>query len=133
MNPAAPFVIDTHTLYWHLTDPSKLSAVARQVFQEAGAGRAILVVPHIVLAELFWVFQKYGQSAQFAPTLAGLQATGLYRFEDNTLDDLRDLPNFSAVPEMHDRLIAILASRLGASIVTKDNSLLSSRIVRCIW
>lgn len=133
MSQPVPFVIDTHTLYWHLTDPSKLSQSARRVFQEAGAGRATLIVPHIVLAELFWVFQKYGQSAQFVPTLTSLQATGFYRFEENTLDDLAGLPNFSAVPEMHDRLIALLASRLAAAIVTKDSSLHMSNLVRCVW
>jgi PIN domain nuclease of toxin-antitoxin system len=52
------YVTDSHSLYWHLTNDPKLSAVARQVFQEADAALHQILVPGIVLIEMVYLVEK---------------------------------------------------------------------------
>ena len=55
---APVFAIDTHALYWHLTNAPNLSLNARKVFEDAQRGLATLAVPHVVLAEFFYLLQS---------------------------------------------------------------------------
>jgi PIN domain nuclease of toxin-antitoxin system len=45
------YLLDTHVLYWHLFDPTRLSPVARQAIEDGETGRATLVVLTLVLGE----------------------------------------------------------------------------------
>jgi PIN domain nuclease of toxin-antitoxin system len=125
------FVVDTHPLAWYLTSPDSLSRLARQTLRDGEEGRAQLVIPHIVLAELYYVFRKQGQVDIFPATIAGLEV--FCHFEANTLDDIRELPRFDVIREMHDRLIVILARRLNAPVITRDGVIRESGLVVCIW
>jgi len=112
---------------------SQLSAGARQVFSEAQAGGAILIVSHIVLAELYFVLDKQRRPDLFDIFVARLRATPAFRVEAVVLDDVLDLKNFTEIPEMHDRLIAVQAKQLGAKILTKDAHIRASTKVQCVW
>ena len=103
------------------------------MFGDASAGRAVIVVSHIALAELYFLFQKYKQPHLFKPMVARMQSSRAFRLEALTLGDLEELPSFAEIPEMHDRLIAIQAKRLGATIITIDPSIRSSPQVSCLW
>jgi len=127
------YLLDTHALFWHLTGVRKLPAAVRAVFEKAAAGQAILIVSHVVLAELFYVMQKHSQPHAFSATLSRLQASQAYRIEPLTVDDLAKLPEFTDIPEMHDRLIAVQGARLGAVLVTKDGALQKSTHVDWLW
>jgi hypothetical protein len=72
-------------------------------------------------------------AASFLPYVQFIQKTPVYRYEPLNLDDVHRLPDFDEIPEMHDRLIAIVAARLGATILTKDPYLLGSPKVKCLW
>ena len=127
------YVPDTHALYWHFEKSVKLSTTARGIFDEAYAGRAVLVVSHIVLAELFYLLQKHKKATAFGSVLSAMEGSPVYRTEGITLDDVRSLDVVSDIPEMHDRLIAIQARRLGATVVTTDPELRASAHVKCVW
>lgn len=127
------YALDTHALYWHLTACRPLPDTVRDLFAQAQAGGIRLAVSHIVLAELFYVLNKYGQQASFIGFMARLRQSPAYRLERLVLDDLLQLPAFAEIPEMHDRLIAIQARRLGATLVTRDPMLQASPNVRWIW
>ncbi len=131
--PRPLYALDTHALYWHLTGSKPLPPRVRDLFREAHAGTVKLVVPHIVLAELFYILGKFGQEASFVPFMARLQSSPAYQIESLTVEDLLELPNFTEIPEMHDRLIAIQARRLGATLATRDPALQASSNVRWIW
>jgi len=45
--------LDTHAVYWRRTASPRLSAAAAQVFEDGVHGKAILMVPHGLIAELF--------------------------------------------------------------------------------
>lgn len=52
------YVTDTHALIFYLDDDPRLSLTARNVFEKADAGEAVILVPLIVLAELERVIAK---------------------------------------------------------------------------
>ena len=45
------YVADTHAFIWYLTDDTKLSRIARDIFGSADKGEAVIIVPAIVLLE----------------------------------------------------------------------------------
>lgn len=133
MSPLPLFCIDTHAIYWRRTASPKLSAAAAKVFDDGVQGRATLIVPYIVVAELFYLLEKYNQVALFAPLLADFQVLPYYRLEPLALSDLAALDSVPEIPEMHDRLIALAAKRLDATIVTKDSIIQACQQVKCLW
>ena len=52
------FVADTHALAWHLTNDLALSAVARDVMQEADRGVDSVPVPGIILVEMIYLVER---------------------------------------------------------------------------
>ena len=55
------YLADTHAVYWYLINSPLLGANASQVFDEADNGNAVIYIPVIVLAELYYLNQKQGQ------------------------------------------------------------------------
>ncbi|MBI1928713.1 PIN domain-containing protein [Candidatus Poribacteria bacterium] len=127
------YLLDTHVLYWHLIGSSRLSLSAVNIFTEAQAGKAVLVVYYVVLAELYYLLQKYGQTALFAPLLQALQTLPYFRIEPIDFIDIQELGDYPQVTEMHDRLIVIATNRLGATLVTRDGNIQASNRVQWVW
>jgi len=127
------FLPDTHAIYWYEFNNSKLSEAAEQVFKDAEAGNAILIVHPIVLAEFYWLLTKAGLAASYSAYLSFVLSNPIYRYEGIGSDDLARLADFDEIPEMHDRLIAIVAERLGATIITNDRLIRASKKVTCVW
>lgn len=93
-----------------------------------------MYVCHVVVAELFYLLRKKGKERRYNLLVARLEAPNSgYHLEPITLDDLKRLPIFDDIPEMHDRLIAIQAERLGATVVTKDEDIQDSVWVKSLW
>jgi PIN domain nuclease of toxin-antitoxin system len=127
------YSLDTHTLFWYEVADPKLSPNAASVFAEAELGRAVLVLNPVVLGEFYYTLRKFGLEAGFPAYLALLERNPIYRLEPITWDDFRRLHDFAEIPEMHDRLIAIQAVRLGAVLLTKDRTIQASPKVRWLW
>lgn len=45
------YVTDTHALIWHLMSAKQLSAKARGCFEVAESGKAVVIVPAIVVLD----------------------------------------------------------------------------------
>jgi PIN domain nuclease of toxin-antitoxin system len=127
------YVVDTNALIWHLTGHHKLSKAAKAIFEAAKHGETRLVVSSITLAEMFFSDQKYGHFDDFKAVYEELKARPEYEFLPYYPEDVLDLADDSAVPEMHDRMIAGLARRLDVPLVTSDGVIAESGIVRVIW
>lgn len=127
------YLLDTHAIIWHEMGDAKLSAAAADVYAEAAAGRARLVLHPIVLGELYYMLKKSGQAPLYRSVLRRILSSPAYRYEPITVEDAARLPDFDEISEMHDRLIAIVANRLGATVVTRDPSIRASPKVRCLW
>ncbi len=127
------YVPDTHALFWYEFNSPLLSRNVRRVFDSADHEHAELVLHPIVLAEFYYVLRKTGCEQNFPRYLQFIERNSTYRLESITLEDLEQLPHWSEIPEMHDRLIAIAADRLGAVLLTKDAAIQSSPRVKWLW
>jgi hypothetical protein len=96
-------------------------------------GRAAIVLLPIVLAEFYYVLRKEGLEADAPLYLRYVHEASGYRLDALTWDDILQLPAFPEIPEMHDRLIAIAAKRLDATVLTRDQTLQASSQIRCLW
>jgi PIN domain nuclease of toxin-antitoxin system len=76
---------------------------------------------------------KLNQPALFAEVLRAVQAHPAYRLEPLALSDIEALATLVSIPEMHDRLIAAVAQRLGATLLTKDAALHGAAGLTCVW
>ena len=52
------YVTDTHALFWYLINSPLLGAGASGAFDEADNGQALIYIPAIVLAELYFLNEK---------------------------------------------------------------------------
>ncbi len=55
------YVADTHALFWYLTASPRLGANAKNAFDDGVKGDAVIYIPAIVLAELFFLNEKFTQ------------------------------------------------------------------------
>ncbi len=130
---AEVYLPDTHALFWYEFNSPRLSPGARQAFDSADQGEARFVLHPMVLAEFYYVLCKSGYEQHFLRYLEFLDQSPIYRLESITREDLGQLPEWTEIPEMHDRLIAITASRLDAVLLTKDAVLQACERVRFVW
>ena len=127
------YVLDTHTLFWYLEYPDQLSPAADAVFRLAVAGGAHIVVPAIVVAELFYLTQRLGTAITPSTLLADINRSREFVFSELGQAQLESMELIDDVFEMHGRLIAAEALAQDAAIVSRDESLRRSRAVEVIW
>jgi predicted nucleic acid-binding protein len=127
------YVTDTHSLYWYLVDSPRLGRRAAQAFKEADSGAAIIFIPAIVLAELYYMNVKLGRRLDFHQTLLRLQQSGQFVLLPLLPEDMAEFEADQAVPEMHDRIIAGVARRLSAPLLTRDPQIAGSGLVVTVW
>lgn len=129
----ARFVADTHVLYWHLLRPALLGVSGRTAFRLVRGGLAELWIPAVVIAELDYMCRKYRTAPLAEPLLERVRGSANYRIAPLGLETLEIFLGLHAPPEMHDRLIAAEALRLGAPVITRDAALREAGVVETIW
>ncbi|MFQ5855425.1 MAG: type II toxin-antitoxin system VapC family toxin [Anaerolineae bacterium] len=131
------YVTDTHALYWHLTNDTRLSSAARQVFEETDTGIHQILVPGIVLIEMVYLVEKGRLDRDLVDQVLTLLDTvgGSYTVAPLDQDTARALYNISrsAVPDMPDRIIAATAHQLGLPVITRDAKIHKGGVVTVIW
>jgi len=127
------YVIDTHALFWYLTQSPRLSSTAKAVFEQGIAQTAILVIPVIVLAELYYLNEKAGRPLDFAKEYARIENSSQFEILSLHAQDIVDFTKDSAIVEMHDRMITGVARRLNAACVSRDRNIAASTQIRVIW
>jgi len=129
----ADYVVDTHALFWYLVDSRRLGATARNLMDEAAAGHGTLVVPSIVVAELYYLNAKLGRPLDFPSELQRLLSAGQFRFVEFQATDVLQFDALSAIPEMHDRMVAAVALSLGIPCLTSDSQIANCDAVETVW
>lgn len=127
------YVVDTHALFWYLTASPRLGSQAKQAFDESVRGQAMIYVPTIVLAELYFLNEKAGRPLDFLSEYARLRQSGQFVFVAFLPEDVLDFDVDAAVPEMHDRIIVGVARRLGAACLSLDPYIVGSDLVQVVW
>lgn len=127
------YLADTHALYWYLTNSPLLGRRASIAFDEADQGLARIYLPAIVLSELYFVNKKYGQPLDFNATFAWIQARPQFVLVSFDAADVLEFDANAAAKEMHDRMIAGVAKRLGVPCLTCDKNIVGSNLVNIVW
>ena len=127
------YVIDTMALIWYLTDDKKLSAKASTLFEAAEQGTIQLVIPAIVIAELYYADKKWKLFDDFNQVYREMRAKPYYQFIPFEADHVLDFARDERVPEMHDRIVVGVAKRLGIHLVTSDPAIHKAKAVDVIW
>jgi PIN domain nuclease of toxin-antitoxin system len=120
-------------LLWYLTKDKKLSPRASAVFTAAEKGETQIVISAIVIAELFYANEKWRLFNDFAATLRDVLSRPYFQFVHFTAHDVFDFATDRAVREMHDRIIAGLARRLGVPMITADPNIVAANLVEIVW
>ena len=120
-------------LFWYRRDSSKLSPAADAVFRLALAGGAYILVPAIVVAELYYLTQKLGATQSPSDIFADINSSREFVFSELGQADLENLEKVNDVPKMHDRLIGAAALTHNAAIISKDETLRNSAALAVIW
>lgn len=132
-NPEPFYVVDTHALIWYLLNDKKLSQRAKAIFQAAEQNQTILVISAIVVAELYYANVKNKWFADFAKLYADITSKPFVRFMPVDHTHIPDFMQDALVPEMHDRIIAGVARRLGAPLITSDPLIIAANLVKIVW
>ncbi|MFP6634804.1 MAG: hypothetical protein VCB79_02630 [Dehalococcoidia bacterium] len=96
-------------------------------------GGARILVPVIVIAEVYCLTRKIGAVQSPSNLLAGINNIREFVFLELGQADLESLEKVNDVLEMHDRLICAAALAQDAAIKTKDETLRNSAAVQTIW
>lgn len=127
------YVTDTHTLFWYLTDSPRLGANALNGFEEGARGEALIYIPAIVLAELYFLNNKVGQPIDFEVSVDQMRNSGQFVFVPFNGEDALSFTQDAAVPEMHDRIIVGVARRFSAICLTLDPAITGSGVCQTTW
>ena len=133
-DPGAPiYVVDTHALLWFRHYPTRLSPAADAVFRLATSGGASIIVPAIVVAELYYASQKLANAILPSELLADISGSREFIFSPLGAAQLERMESIPDIPEMHDRLIAAEALVHSAPVISRDEALRRSGVVEVIW
>jgi len=127
------YVTDTHPFVWYLAEDTRLGPGAKEVFEQADSGKAVIIIPAIVMAESPFLAEK-GRVKATAGEVLGLVESALnYRFYPLDLSVIQIGWELKKIPEIHDRLIAATAKHLGLELITDDNKVRQSGYVQTLW
>lgn len=125
------YVVDTHALWWR--GQRLLSSTAEEVFHRAAIGQAILYIPAIVVAELYYLSAKQGMEVPPSEILGRLEAERGFEFVPLDSAQLTLMEQFPEIHEMHDRMLVSAAAVLRATIVTRDAVLFGASTIPTLW
>jgi len=127
------YVVDTNALIWHLSDDRKLGRQAREIFAAAERGETRLVVSAVVVAELYYADKKFGLFADFDAVFHRLEVAPHFRFASFEAEHVLSFEEDRDIPEMHDRIIAGLARRLGTPLIASDPKIVEAGLTAIVW
>lgn len=120
-----PYVTDTHSLVWHMTDDPKLTSEAKDIFQRTDRFEEQVFIPCIAFFELVYLTEKKRIAADFDRFLQLVLSSDNYRVEPLCLPIIEkssQIPRES-VADPWDRLIAATSLHLNLPLITRDKSL----------
>jgi len=127
------YVADTHSLLWYLYDVPRLGSRAEAAFRAVSAGRATLLIPAIVLAELVHIVERRRHDIDVDEALDKIADADNFRVLSFDLEAARALIDLTGIPEMHDRMIVAAARDYGALLITRDETITASGLVTVVW
>jgi len=125
------FVTDTQALIKFMTGKKVINNLSHKAYQSADNGKAIIIIPAIVLMEMLYLFEKNRINVGLFQT-GELFKSQNYQFEPLSFDILKTASEIDDIPELHDRLIAATAKYLGLPLITNDPVIMDSKFVEVL-
>jgi PIN domain nuclease of toxin-antitoxin system len=124
------YTTDTHVLFRYLADqPRRLSKAIWRALKRSEVGQAIIYVPTIVLCELWMVNHAEGRLFDHRRLVQEMKTSSQFVIVSLDVEDVEAFDDFAAIPNDHDRIIAITARRLDAPLLTMDGAIIDSKLV----
>ena len=111
-------VLDSHTLFWLLTNSPKLSRLAKRYIEKSKK----VILPSIVLMEILYLLEKNNLSFRFIEVLNEIRIRG-YLVYPLDLEIISQSLFISPNVEMHDRIIIATAKIFNAHLISKDKEI----------
>ncbi len=108
-------VIDSHALFWFLTNNPKLSSKARRCIEISEKA----IIPSIVLMEILFLLEKNNLSYRFIEFLSELRIRN-YLVYPLDLKVIAQTLGINSELEMHDRIIVATAQIFNSPLISKD-------------
>jgi len=122
-----PYVTDTHSLIWHLTEDSKLSVAAKKIFDKVDAAQDYIYIPCIIFYEMTYLIEKKRIDIDFDAFIKKISFSFNYRIEPlclKIIEKSRTIPK-EKISDPWDRLIAATSLHLNFPLISKDEKLKS--------
>ncbi|GBD98090.1 PIN domain protein [bacterium BMS3Abin07] len=126
------FVTDTHSLVWYFTEDTRLSEKALETLEQT-TQEGLIIVPSVVLAEIMFIAKKGRISITFVETLKKIEEYDNFDIAPLDADILKVADKIEADMEMHDKLIIATALNFQAPLITRDEQIRESAIIKTIW
>jgi predicted nucleic acid-binding protein len=126
------FVTDTMGLVLWL-ERRKFSPTVRAIYESAELGNATIYIPAMVFAEILYLSEKRRISLTLDQLSDYMKRCPQYRESVADLMIIQSAAQITDIPELHDRLIAGTARRLGLALITNDPIIQASSFVETTW
>ena len=130
------FVADTHALIHHITGRKRrLGRRARSTFERVKRGADALLVPFTVLEEVMLLSEagKIRLPLPFRDLVISLAQADNFDLGVNDMPLLLEAASFTALADPYDRLIVAQARVAGLPLITGDEKIQESGLVRIVW
>ncbi len=122
---------DAHAFAAYLVD--SLPSKADRIFKATENEECDIRIPAIAIAELVYVFEKTNTQSKIWDMFDRLDASPSIKVHPLDEEVLKQVPDIR-LKELHDRIIVATCKTVKASgLITKDEEIVQSRIVRTIY
>jgi len=130
------YVTDTHALIHHVTDHKRrLGRRARKIFERVDRGLDTIIVPFTVLEEVLLLSEvgKIHIPLPFRDFVISLQKSVNVDLSANDIALLLEAATFTTIRDPYDRMIIAQARVAGLPLITGDEKIQDSGLVRTVW
>ena len=127
------YLADAHALGWYFAGDPRLGRKAARIFERSEKGEFPIVIPSIVLAELFHIGRKQRIDLDFAELLREIEERSNFIVAALDLPTLRKVPEVAFLSELHDQIIVATALLYEAKVLTKDGAIRAAGQVETVW
>jgi len=126
------YLADTVAIVRFFSQTGKLGKSARKIFSDTEDGKKFIWISIISLVEIMYLVEKNRISPDLKEFIRKIKNSGNYRIMELDVDIIEVASKIKGL-ELHDRLIVATAKHLDIPIITSDQVIIDSGIIRVIW
>ncbi len=127
------FVLDTHTLVWYLSAPKRLGKLARRSLASVDKGKALALIPAIVLVELALLREAGRRVIGTLEVEAAMKLNSNVCLHPMDLAQAKEFALLGSLPDPFDRLVVAAARSAEAPLLSADGVIHASGLTPVLW